>query len=91
MSAMSDERLSYLARKVFDRLYDEDWVDFQDEDAGLRLIKRAMEKWLQQENDIDKIVVQKIASLKRSIPPHSPEWEVLYEKYASEERSRRGS
>ena len=49
------------------------------------LIMDGLRDFFQREDHIDEMVRQKIASLSRSVPPGSREWDVLYRKYFEEE------
>ncbi len=82
---LSEERISHIAHMVFNRIYNDDVVDFYDEETGVREIKRAIESFLKFYEDVDSAVRVKIASLKKRIPEGSPEWEILYRKYFDEE------
>lgn len=82
---LSEERISHIAHMVFDRIYDDDVVDFYDEETGVREIRRAIEDFLKFYEDLDRSVRLKIESLKKKIPEASPEWEILYKKYFEEE------
>lgn len=82
---LSEERISHIAHMVFNRIYEDDVVDFYDEETGVREIKRAIENFLKFYEDLDVAVRVKIESLKKRIPEGSPEWEILYKKYFEEE------
>ena len=87
---ISEDRVGHLARLVVDGLWDDDLVDYVDEDAALRAAKKGLNEFVKEVADADKAVVAKIASLKRGVPEGSPEWDVLYGKYFEEELERRG-
>jgi hypothetical protein len=82
---LSEERISHIAHMVFNRIYDDDVVDFYDEETGLREIKRAIEEFVKIYEDVDSFVRGKIESLKNRVPEGSLEWEILYKKYFEDE------
>jgi hypothetical protein len=88
--SLSEERVSHLARVVTDGIWNDDLVDYVDEDAALRAAKRGLNEFVKETADIDKKVAEKIASLKRGVIEGSPEWEVMYGKYFDEDMQRRG-
>ena len=87
----SEGRLSYLAHQIVAVLRDEGLAEVENERLVLNEIKRVLS--LDQEIDaqIDTAVRRKIASLSRQVPPGSREWDVLYQRYAEEERRKRKS
>lgn len=87
---LSEERVSHLARLVVDKIYDDDVVDYVDEEAALRSAKKGLQAHVTLMEEIDKAAIQKIASLKRGVVEGSPEWDVMYSKYVEEELKRRG-
>lgn len=87
---LSEDRQSHWAHLITDGVYDDDLVDFSDDDQALRAVKRALLEFVQEEQDLDSKARSKVASLKRGVIEGSPEWDILYRKYYEEERSRRG-
>jgi hypothetical protein len=88
---LSEDRIAHLARVVVDGIWNDDLVDYVDDDAALRAAKRGLNEFVKDVADIDKKVVAKIASLKRGVVEGSPEWDVMYSKYFEEEMQRRGN
>lgn len=88
---LSEDRLAHLARLVVDGIWNDDLVDYSDDDAALRAGKRGLNLFVKDLEDIDKTVRVKVASLKRGVVEGSPEWDVMYGKYFEEEMQRRGS
>jgi hypothetical protein len=86
---LSEDRISHIAHKIWDALYDEDLVDYTDDDKALKGIKLAMAGYLRTDDEIDDAARQKIASLKRGVSEGSREWDILYQKYYEEEAKRR--
>lgn len=87
---LSEDRLSHLAHIVTDGIWNDDLVEYTDEDAALRAAKRAVAQWAQEEAELDKSARAKVASLKRNVIEGSPEWDVMYSKYYEEEMKKRG-
>jgi len=86
---LSEDRISHISHLIWDALYDDDLVDYPDDDAALLGIKRAFNECMKTEDQIDDFVRQKIASLKRGVQEGSREWDIMYKKYFEEEATRR--
>ena len=86
---LSEERISHLAHLVWDALYDEDLVDYPNDEDALKTIKRAMIDYLKTDDQIDDLARQKISSQKRGIQEGSREWDILYRKYYEEEANKK--
>lgn len=89
--SLSPERQSHLAHVVVEGIWDDDIVEYADEDEAVRVGKKAVVQFAKELMDMDVAVKQKIASLKRNVLEGSPEYDVLYGKYLDEEMSRRGN
>lgn len=87
---ISEDRQSHLAHIVTDGVWEDDLVDFTDDDQALRAAKRALIEFVQAEQDLDIKARAKVASLKRNVLEGSPEWDIMYRKYYEEERGKRG-
>ncbi len=90
MSYVSEDRVSHLARIVVDGIWNDDLVDYVDDDAALRAAKKGLNEFVKEIQDVDKVAQAKVASLKRGVPEGSPEWDIMYAKYFEEEMQRRG-
>ncbi len=86
----SEDRISNLAHKIWDALYDDDLADYPDEAKVLLGIKSALTSYLKTEDEIDDAAREKIATLKRGVTEGSREWDILYRQYYDEEARRRG-
>ncbi len=86
----SEDRQSHWAHLITDAVYNDDLVDFSDDDQALRATKRAIAEFIKEDDDIDAKARAKVASLKRGVVEGSPEWDILYKKYYEEERGKRG-
>jgi len=87
---ISEDRQSHLAHVLTDAIWNDDLVDYTDEDLALRLAKKAIAEFVKEDVDIDQKAREKVASLKRGVVEGSPEWDILYKKYYEEERGKRG-
>jgi hypothetical protein len=87
---ISEDRQSHWAHLVTDAVYNDDLVDFSDDDQALRAAKKAIAEFVKEDQDIDAKARAKVASLKRGVVEGSPEWDILYRKYYEEERGKRG-
>lgn len=87
---LSEERQSHWAHLLTDKIWNDDLVDYTDEDQALRLAKLAIKQFVDKDTDIDTRARAKVASLKRGVVDGSPEWEILYKKYYEEELKKNG-
>lgn len=88
---LSEDRQSLFARLVVDGIWNDDLVDYEDDDTALRVAKKAIAKFVNEYSDLDEKVRASIANLKRNVPEGSPEWDVMYSKYFEEEMKRKGN
>jgi hypothetical protein len=88
--ALSEDKISHLSHLILNDLAQGHRATFLVE-AGkvLREIKRVIVRELQAEEAIDQAVRTKLASYSRPISEGSPEWEILYHKFFTEERQKR--
>jgi hypothetical protein len=87
---LSPERVNHLAHRITDTIWEDDMVDFTDDDVALRWAKSAISQFIKEEQEIDQAARAKVASLKRNVVEGSPEWDVMYRKYYEEEMKKRG-
>ncbi len=87
---LSEGRQSHLAQIVTDGVWEDDMVDFSDDDIAYRATKMAVALFVKEVEDMDRGAREKVASLKRGVVEGSPEWDIMYKKYYEEERNRRG-
>lgn len=87
---MSADKISHIAHLAADKLYDDDLMDFPDEDDGPKEVKKIFNQYFQQEDALDQKVRQKIQSQSNAPFEGSKDWEVLYRKYYEEEMKRLG-
>ena len=86
---LSLDRRSHWAHLITDHLWECDLVDYRSEATALRLAKKSIDAFCQQEEEVRTFAEKKISSLQRDVPARSPEWETLFAKYCEEERKRR--
>lgn len=86
---LSEERQSRFAHLVVDGVWNDDLVDYTDDDEAFRFAKRAVAKFVAEFSEVDQKVRQTITNLKRQVTEGTPEWDVLYGKYFEEEMRRR--
>lgn len=87
---LSEERQFHWAHILTDKIWNDDLVDYTDEDQALRLAKEAIREFVKKDSDIDARARAKVASLKRGVIEGSPEWEIMYKKYYEEETKKNG-
>ncbi len=88
---LSREKINYLSRKILDRLFVDDEVEFLDESNDIRLsILHSIEEEMKLYDLIDKKAIEKIESQKKPIKDGSREWEILYRKYYNDEINKLG-
>lgn len=86
---LSEERITHISHLIWDGLYNDDLVDYEDDDESLKVIKQSLLNYLKIEDEIDEVVRTKISSLKRGVTEAHREWDVLYRKYYEEEANKR--
>jgi hypothetical protein len=88
---LSEDRQSLFARLIVDGIWNDDLVDYEDDDTALRVAKKAIAKFVNEYSELDEKVRGSIATLKRNVPEGSPEWDIMYSKYFEEEMKRKGN
>ena len=86
---LSEDRISHIAHLIVDAPYQDDLVDYPDEDMALRETKRAIAEYFKIEDEIDESVRKKLGSYSKGIVEGSGEWEILYKKHFEEEIRKR--
>ncbi len=88
---LSEEKIALLARRVVDRLWDDDLIDFKMQERDLHLkIAQVLQQDLTIEDEISNEAIERIETYKRDIPYGSPEWRLLYDRFFDEIAERRG-
>jgi hypothetical protein len=86
---LSEDRISHIAHLISDGIWNDDLVDFVDDNKVLIEIKRTITHYLKVEDEADTAARDKIRSLSRNVPEGSREWDILYKKYFEEELSKK--
>ena len=82
---LSEDRQTRMAHVIVDGIWNDDLVEYTDEEMAIRAAKMAVIKFVKQEGEVDERVRQKVLSLKRGVIEGSPEWDIMYKKYYEEE------
>ena len=85
----SEDRISHIAHKILDKLWDDDLADFPEEGRALNAIKQSISQYFSVADEIDEAVRSKLASYSQAKVPGSRDWEVLYHKFFQEEAAKR--
>jgi len=88
---LSEDRQTHFAHLLIDGIWNDDLVDYSDDDVAIKVAKRAIIKFVNEMDEVDQKAKGMVASLKRGVPEGSPEWDVLYAKYLEEELRKRGT
>ena len=89
---LSREKIVRLSHSITDQLVGSDDVEFiEDRETIRQQVISILNALLKEEERIDTDVRKKIASQKKEIPEGSPEWDILFKKYYSEEMKRIGA
>lgn len=86
---LSEERQAHWAHVITDAIWNDDMVDYTDEDVALRTARQAIVEYVKEDIQIDALARGKVASLKRGVLEGTPEWDVMYRKYYEEEIQKR--
>jgi len=89
---LSEDRQTHLAHVIVDGIWNDDLVDYPNEDEAIREAKRVIAGFVKQETSIDDSVRAKILGMKKGVLEGSREFDILYKKYYEEElaKGRRG-
>ncbi len=82
----SEGRQSHLAHLIVSTFRKEGLAEIENERLVLMEIKRVLGSDHAVDDRVDLAVRRKIATLSRTVPPGSREWEILYRQYYEEER-----
>jgi len=76
---LSQDRINFIAQQVAKELVDKDYIKYGGSRVLLETeIAKVILEDLAVEDEIDREVVDMIASMKRTIPAGSPEWNAIY-------------
>jgi uncharacterized protein len=86
---ISEDRISHIAHKIFDKLFNDDLADFPDDRRALDSIKGSIEAFFAAAGQIDEAVRAKLASYGQPKVPGSRDYEILYQKHYAEELAKK--
>jgi len=86
---ISEDRISHIAHKIYDKLYNDDLADFPDERRALEAVKGSIAGFFSFLGEIDQAVRDKLSSYSQAKVPGSRDWEILYQKFYAEELNKR--
>lgn len=84
---ISLDRQSFLAKEIINGLGG--FLEFGDKSRALKLTKKVIFDFVSGLEDIDTVVKQKIASIKRGVLEGTNEWKALYDRFYLEETKKR--
>lgn len=88
---LSDDKVTHLSHVLLRELVNRNALRVVDDEGRVRReIRRIITAELGVGDEIDEAVRRKLQSYSRKIVEGSPEWEVLYKKFYSEEEVKRG-
>jgi len=86
-----EERLSDIAHKILDELYEEDLIQYNvSENRVKNVIYKSIDDYLKRQNEIEDKVHEKISHYKRKVMYGTEEYEILYDKLYEEELRKLG-
>ncbi len=86
---LSEERISHISHLIIDGPYNDDLVDYSDDDMALRETKRIITEYMKLDDEIDTLLREKLKSYSRGVQEGSREWDILYRKHYDEEMKKR--
>ncbi len=89
MKHLRDARIEALSLAAVAGLKKAPGIKVLDEGKAVRAVNEGLKRRFQADKEIDAAVRARIASLKRSVPEGSMEWDILYRQYAEELARRR--
>ncbi len=83
---LSREKVNKLSHLITEELVSLSEIEFVEDRNTIRLeVVKILNEELKKEETLDREARKKIESQKRAVPEGSPEWDILYRKYYSEE------
>ena len=86
---VSEDRISHLAHRVAEKIWQDDLADFPDEARALQSVKDTIATFFHLTAEVDEAVRKKLASYSQAKVPGSRDWEILYQKFCQEEMAKR--
>lgn len=87
---LSEDRISHLAHIIVDGIWNDDLVDFSNDDQALKEAKIIIKNILTVDDEADTKARNMIRSQKKHIVEGSREWEILYNNYFEAELAKKG-
>lgn len=86
-----NDRYSNLSFNIFEKLYQEDLINYKILDNQVKnIIFSSIKDYFKQFDDLDDAISQKISTLKKKVIYGTPEYDILFDKLFTEELVRRG-
>ena len=86
---LSEDRQTHIAHVIVDKIWEDDLVEYTDENEVIREAKRVVMEYVKRETNVDDTVRSRILSQKKGVMEGSREFDILYKKYYEEEQSKR--
>ena len=86
---LSEDRQTHIAHVIVDKIWEDDIVEYTDENEVIREAKRVVMEYVKHETNVDDTVRTRILSQKKGVMEGSREFDILYKKYYEEEQSKR--
>jgi hypothetical protein len=86
---LSEDRQTHIAHVIVDGIWEDDLVEYSDEDQAIREAKWVVVEYVKHETNVDETVRTRILSQKKGVMEGSREFDILYKKYYEEEQSKR--
>lgn len=86
----SEDRISHLAHLITDSVWNDDLVDYTNEEKAISETKALMFEIFKHEDEADTHARDTIRSLSKHVPEGSREWDILYSQYSNEFMSKKG-
>lgn len=87
---LSEDRINHLAHIITDAVWNDDMVDYTDEEKALAETKKLMQAIFKVEDEADTHARDTIRSLSKHVPEGSRDWDILYNKYSEEYLTKHG-
>ena len=86
-----EERLSTMAHKMMDAIWEENLVDFNANEIRIKtIIVRSILEFMKNQEGLEKLIEEKVSNYKRTLVPGSEEYEIVTQKLYEEELKKRG-
>ena len=86
----SEDHIKKLSLKIHDKLYLDNMVDYHDDEQSLMDIQHVMGEFFAIREKAVATARQKVSSLSKNVAPGSNQWNVLFDKYLTEELKKWG-